>query len=252
MPWIIAGGAIIGGILASGSSSDAADTQAAATTAAAQLQAETTQAQIVAQQQAAAQQREDLQGAVAFGQGFEGQAQQAFQQQQSLFGPDAGNQIMQNPMFQAIQAENQRNILANQSLGGRLNTGETPQFLQDSALRTGFDILNQERQAAIANSQSLLNPVAMGFTAAAGQGQGGVQTGANIAGTMQQGVANQNAFNTSGAQAIAANQIAQGNIAGSVLEDITTSIAQAAGQPTASQSPGATSNQGENLATGGF
>ena len=69
---------------------------------------------------------------------------------------------------------------------------------------------------------------------------------------MQSGVSNQNAFNTSGAQAIAANQVAQGNIAGGVINDLSGTIGQAIGRPTTGQTVGVTGNQGENLATGGF
>ena len=163
------------------------------------LQARSETSQLAALSAGEAQNRQDLQGAVDFGSGMQPGYQNAMAQQASLFGAGAGDQIMNNPMFQAIQAKNQQDILANQSLGGRLNTGETPQFMQESALRTGFDVLNQERQAALQNSQSFLNPIQMGFNAAANQGQASMQTGANLANTMQGSVANQNQINTNAA-----------------------------------------------------
>ena len=177
----------------------ASDMQLSAANSASQLQAGSEAKQLAAQQAGALTNRQDLQGAVDFGASMQPGYQTAMDQQASLYGAGAGDQIMNNPMFQAIQKQNQEAILSNQSLGGRLNTGETPQFMQDSALRTGFDVLNQERQAALQNSQSFLNPMQMGFNAAAMQGQGSMQLGNNMANTMQNSVGNQNMYGTNAA-----------------------------------------------------
>jgi hypothetical protein len=177
----------------------ASDMQLSAANSASQLQAGSEAKQLAAQQAGALANRQDLQGAVDLGASMQPGYKTAMDQQASLYGAGAGDQIMNNPMFQAIQKQNQEAILSNQSLGGRLNTGETPQFMQDSALRTGFDVLNQERQAALQNSQSFLNPMQMGFNAAAMQGQGSMQLGNNMANTMQNSVGNQNMFGTNAA-----------------------------------------------------
>ena len=143
---------------------EAAAVQAGAANNAAQLAADAT-----------AQQRQDLQPFTQFGSSFIDPAQQAVSHQQQLFGANAGNAIMQNPMFQAIQDQNQTNIMQNAAVRGRLDSGGTQTALQDSALRTGFDILNQERSAALANSSFLANLVGQGQSAAAGQGAAGIQ-----------------------------------------------------------------------------
>ena len=76
---------------------------------------------------------------------------------------------MQNPMFQAIQQQNQTDILQNAAVRGRLGTGGTQTHLQDAALRTGFDVLNQERAAQLQNVGVLQNLVNQGQAAATGQ-----------------------------------------------------------------------------------
>jgi len=178
LPLILGGAALIGGIASGVSQANAAEraaqTQADAATEAARLQAESTRQQIAAQQQAAAQQRADLQPFTQFGASFIDPTQQAVAQSQQLFSDPTS--IMQNPMFQALQQQAQTDILQNAAVRGRLGTGGTQQHLQDAALRTGFDVLNQERNAQIQNIGLLQGLVGMGQNAAAAQGAGALQT----------------------------------------------------------------------------
>jgi len=187
----------------------AAQVQSDAALSASQLQSASTTEQIQAQQAAAAQQRQDLDPFTQFGASFIDPAQQAVQQSQQLFNDPAS--IMSNPFLQALQGQAQTNILQNQAVRGRLGTGETPQFLQDAAIRTGFDVLNQERQAQMGNVSMLQNLVAGGQSAAAGQGQGALATGANIANTQQQGVFGQNQLTTDAAAAQAGGIVGASN-----------------------------------------
>ena len=151
-------------------SRDAAAIQADAATNAAQLAADAT-----------AQQRADLQPFTNFGSSFIDPAQQAVADQQNLYGANAGEDLMNSSMFKAITDQNQTNIMQNSALRGRLDTGGTQTALQNSALTTGYDILNQERNAALANSSFLSNLVGQGQNAAASQGAAGI-TGAQIEG----------------------------------------------------------------------
>ena len=139
---------------------------AAEEAAAAQQQAALNAAQLTAQ--ATALQREDLQPFTQFGSGFIDPAQQAVTQSQQLFSDPSS--IMQTPFFQALQNQAQTDIMQNAAVRGRLDTGGTQQHLQDSALRTGFDILNQERNANLANVGMFQSLVNQGQSAAAGQG----------------------------------------------------------------------------------
>jgi len=136
----------------------AAQIQADAATNAAQMTADAT-----------AQQRQDLEPFTQFGSSFIDPAQQAVAQSQQLFGAGAGNAIMNNPMFQALQGQAQTDIMQNAAVRGRLGTGGTQQHLQDSALRTGFDVLNQERMANMQNVGMLQGLVGQGQQAATGQ-----------------------------------------------------------------------------------
>lgn len=213
---------------------DAAQIQSDAALAAADLTAAATQDQIAAQQQAAATQRADLQPFTQFGSSFINPAQQAVAQSQQLFTDPTS--IMQNPMFQAIQQQNQTDILQNAAVRGRLGTGGTQTHLQDSALRTGFDVLNQERQAQMANVSMLQNLVNQGQAAAAGQGAAALQTGQGISGALQSGAAGQNAFNTSAAAANAAGTIGAANAqaagTGNLINLGITGLGAAFGAPT--------------------
>jgi len=151
-----------------------------------------------------------------FGQGMMGMANDAFAQQQALMGQGGADQVMNSPMFQALLAKSQQDIMSNQAARGRMGTGETPMFMQDAALRTGYDVLQGERQAALANTQSLMNPINLGFGAAGQIGQGQI----NTAGQIGQGIFNtagqigQGQYNTAGqigqSQFNTANQIGQG------------------------------------------
>jgi hypothetical protein len=197
-------------------------TQADAAIEAAQIQADaaqqgiaaqqlSTDKQLAAQQQAAATQRADLQPFTQFGSSFIDPAQQAVAQSQNLFGAGASDAVMNNPMFQALLGQAQTDIMQNAAVRGRLGTGGTQQHLQDAALRTGFDVLNQERNANLANVSMLQNLVGMGQNAATGQGQGALMTGSNLANTMQSGTVNMNDLLTSGAASTAAGTIGAAN-----------------------------------------
>jgi hypothetical protein len=117
---------------------------------------------------ATALQREDLQPFTEFGSSFIDPAQQAVGQSQELFSNPSS--IMSNPFFQALQGQAKTDILQNAAVRGRLGTGGTQTHLQDAALRTGFDVLNQERGAQLQNVGMLQSLVGQGQNAAAGQG----------------------------------------------------------------------------------
>lgn len=134
----------------------AAKISAGAATNAAQMTADAT-----------ALQRQDLQPFTDFGSSFIDPAQQAVAQSQGLFTDPSS--IMQNPFFKALRDENRTSILQNAAIGGRLGTGGTEQHLQDSAIRTGFDVLNSERNANLQNVQMFQGLVGQGQNAAANQ-----------------------------------------------------------------------------------
>lgn len=161
--------------------------QADAAQEAGQLQYQATQQGIANQQAAQQQMREDLMPFTQFGTGMIGGAQQAYDQSAGLFGPNAGEQVMNNPMFQAIQGQVQNDILSNQAVRGRLGTGETPMFMQDAALRTGFDILGSERNAALQNRASMMQALGLGQSSVAQVGQSGMASAGNIANLLGQG-----------------------------------------------------------------
>ena len=231
---ILGGASIVGSAISGGRQANAAEEaarlQANAATEAARLQAQSTEQQIAAQQAAAAQQRQDLQPYAHFGQSFMDPTQAAVANLQSLYTDPTS--IMQNPMFQAIQAQNQQDIMQNAAVRGRLGTGGTQQHLQDAALRTGFDVLNQERSAQLQNIAALQGLVGMGQNAAASQGAGALQTGANIANTMQTGTANQANLTTDAAAALAAGEIGQANAFSNAVGGVVGGIGTIFGAPT--------------------
>ena len=188
---------------------EAAQIQANAANQAAQATAQATQDQIAAQQAAAAQQRADLQPYSQFGQGFMGQANQAVGNVQGLMNDPMS--IMQNPMFAAIQDDVRRQNLQNAAVGGRLGTGGTMAGLESSALRTGFDILNNERSAQMQNVGMLQGLVGMGQNAATNQGMGALQTGQGVSNAIGSGNLAQQDFLTSGAAANAAGVMGEAN-----------------------------------------
>lgn len=163
MSWIVAG---VVGVSAAGSIYSS-NKNAEAAENAANIQADSAKEAAAMQAAATERQRQDLMPFADLGKQAIPMQQQAMANQQALFNDPMS--VMQNPMFQAIQQQNQQNIMQNSAIRGRLDTGGTQTALQDSALRTGFDILNQERNAALANSASLLNQVTVGSNAAAGQ-----------------------------------------------------------------------------------
>lgn len=164
---------------------EAAQIQADAALEAAGMTQESVREQIAAQQAALATQREDLQPFTQFGSSFIDPAQQAAMNAQQLFSDPTS--IMSNPMFQAIQEDTRRQNVQNAAVRGRLGTGGTAAGLEQSALRTGFDILNSERSAQLQNAGFLANLVGMGQSAAAGQGAAALQTGQGIASSLGQG-----------------------------------------------------------------
>lgn len=162
-------------------------TAADAAEEAGQLQYQATQDAIAQQQAAQEQLQQNLQPYMSFGQGFIPQVQQSFAQGAELYGPGASDAIMNNPMFQAIQNQVQQDILGNQAVRGRVGTGETPMFLQDAALRTGFDILNSERNANTMRTNQLLQALGIGQSSAAGVGNAGLQTAGQVGSLLTQG-----------------------------------------------------------------
>lgn len=192
---------------------EAAEAAAAIQAEAALAQAEATKestAMVVAEQEAAREQaREDLAPFVQFGQQGMAGANRAIQASQQLFNDPMA--IMQNPMFAAIMADNQRNIMQNAAARGRLGTGGTAEALQNAALRTGFDILNTERNAMLNNARFMTDVVGMGQSAAAGQGATSMQAGSNIANSLMAGQNAQTNLITGAANAQAAGTVGAAN-----------------------------------------
>ena len=193
---------------------EAADIQAQAALAQAEAIKEATGMTVEEQRLAREQSREDLQPFVDFGAGFMGQAQDAVSVSQGLFADPSS--IMQNPFFNAMQEDVRRQNLQNAAVGGRLGTGGTMQALENSALRTGFDILNAERSAQLQSATFLSNLVGQGQNAAAGQGASSMNAAAQIGNATMTGnqIAGNFATNAANAQAAgivgAANAEAQG------------------------------------------
>ena len=175
-------------------------TQADAALAAADVQTQTGQAQAANLLAREGEITGQFQPFADFGAGLIPGAQQAFGQQQALFGPQAGANLLQSDTFQALLGRGQEDILGRQAALGRVGTGETQGFLQENALRTGFDVLNQERQAALANTQSFLGGV--------GQGQ---QAAGGIASALQNSILNQANLQTGAAAAEAGGLIGAAN-----------------------------------------
>lgn len=221
---LIAGGIGLAGNIISGNKQAKAAKQAAATQAdaamyAADRQAESEAAQLAAQQQALAKQQALMSPYNEFGQSFMGQTQQAAEGLGQLYSNPTS--IMKNPMFQAIQNQAQTDIMQNAAVSGRLGTGGSQVALQDSALRTGFDVLNQER-AAQSNYLSMMQGlVAGGQNAAAGMGAGQLQSGANMANTMQNSILNQNNLTVGAANAQAAGIMGAANAQSDMISGIT-------------------------------
>jgi len=193
---------------------DAANIQAQAALAQAEATKEATAMTVEEQRLAREQSRADLQPFKEFGTGFMGQTQDAVNASQALFNDPTS--IMQNPMFVALQEETRRQNLQNAAVSGRLGTGGTLAGLESAALRTGFDVLNQERNAQLQNASFLSNLVGMGQNAAAGQGAASMQAGGNIGNLTMQGnqIAGNQAIGAANAQAAgvvgAANAQSQG------------------------------------------
>lgn len=158
-------------------------------------QAEAIQQGSAAQQQAAReamdlqnqqlqQFREDLQPFRQFGLNLLPQAE-------SLFGMDAGKQILNDPVFQALSGEARNQIEQRAAARGRTMLPETDMALQNALLTTGAGLLGQ-RQG------SLLSALGIGQNAAAMTGSAGMQ-GAQQAGNLLQQIANSQAASLTGA-----------------------------------------------------
>lgn len=188
---------------------EAADIQARAALAQAEATKEATAMAVGEQREAREQARADLDPFRLFGQGFMGTASDAITGSQELFNNPMS--IMQNPMFQAIQEDTRRRVMQNAAVGGRLGTGGTVEALETSALRTGFDVLNSERNTMLNNARFMADIVGMGQNAAAGQGSASLDSGTNISNAISQG--NQVAGNlaTSAANAKAAGIVGAAN-----------------------------------------
>lgn len=254
---LLAGGSALAGLAGSAmqgnAAKDAARTQAGAANNAAQLQYQASQDAIASQEAAAQQQRQDLSPYAQFGLGVMPQLQQSMQQGQELFGPNAGDQVMNNPMFQALQQQAQTDIMGNQAIRGRLGTGETPQFLQDSALRTGFDVLNQERNANLQQQSMMANLMGMGQSAAAGQGAASMNAAGNIGSIGMNGAAAQGGYMTDAAAASAAGTMGQANAFSNGLNSLMGAggmLLGGIGQPTVSQNVSAGMNSNFNYGKG--
>jgi hypothetical protein len=160
-------GTVLGGDAAD-AAKEAAEIQAAAGIAAAEAMKESTAMTVEEQRLAREQAREDLMPFTEFGAGFMDSVTGATADVDRLFTNPTS--VMENPMFTALMDDVRRQNLQNAAVGGRLGTGGTEIALQDAALRTGFDILNTERGAALNRANMFTNLVGMGQSAAAGQG----------------------------------------------------------------------------------
>lgn len=205
-------GNIVGGITgenAADAAIEAAGIQSNAAIAQAQATKESTVMQVEESRLAREQARGDLQPFVDYGAGFMDMAKGAVDSTQTLFNDPTS--IMANPMFMALQEDTRRQNLQNAAVGGRLGTGGTLAGLEQSALTTGFDILNSERNAQLQNASFLSNLVGGGQNAAAGQGSASMTAGGNIASSMSTG--NQVAGNQliGGANAQAAGVVGAAN-----------------------------------------
>lgn len=181
-------GQILGGLTgenAANAAKEAAGIQADAALAQAEATKEATAMSIEAQKEAREQARADLAPFVQRGAGYMGAERQAVAQSQQLFNDPTS--IMQNPMFAAIQEDVRRQTMQNAAASGRLGTGGTLQALETNALRTGFDVLNSERQAQLQNAGFLANLVGQGQSAAAGQGATAIQSGQGISSALMRG-----------------------------------------------------------------
>ena len=211
IPLILAGLGIANAAQKANAAKRAGAVQSAAATQAATDIAASEQEQLAALQTGQQAQQQTLDPYNQFGQGMMGMANDAFAQQQALMGAGGGDQVMNSPMFQALLAKSQQDIMSNQAARGRMGTGETPMFMQDAALRTGYDVLQGERQAALANTQSLMNPINLGFGAAGQIGQGQYGLGQNQAQTMMNSVIGQTGYNTDAAAATAGGTMGASN-----------------------------------------
>lgn len=128
--------------------------------------------------------REDLQPYRQFGVNLLPQAE-------SLFGMDAGKQILNDPVFQALSAEARNQIEQRAAARGRTMLPETDIALQNAMLTTGAGLLGQ-RQG------SLLSALGIGQNAAAMAGSAGMQS-AQQAGNLLGQIANAQAAGLTGA-----------------------------------------------------
>lgn len=201
---------------------------------------------------AAAQQVADYEGQITgqfqpysqFGQGLMPMAQQAYEQNQALYGAGAGDAVMNSPMFQALLGQANEEIMGRQAALGRVGTSGSQEMLQDAALRTGYGVLQQERQANLANIGSLMGGVGMGQQAAG-----------SIANALQNSLTQQTGYTTDAAAARAAGLVGAANAkaqgAGNVLGLGTTLLTGGFSNPFGGMAP-AVGNTGASLIGGNF
>lgn len=177
----------------------AAGVQAAATREAAQLQKETTEKQIEFQKESRDIARGDLAP-------FKEAGQSVLDPLTALI-TDPNKQaefVLNNPFFNALSKESERNILQNQAAKGKVGSGETAEALQNSLVLLGADLLNTQV------TQSM-NLATLGQNAAAGQGTITQNAASNISNIAQTGANNQSELITSGAAATAAGIVGAQN-----------------------------------------
>jgi hypothetical protein len=188
-------GNIVGGITGAKQAGEAA--QSAANT-----QAASADKGIAAQQQALEQLRQTLAPYVGAGTGALGAQQNLLGLNGSGAQQTAIDGIQNGAQFKSLQAQGNDAILQNASATGGLRGGNT----QAALAQFSPNLLNQLIQQQYSNLGGLTS---IGQNAAAGTGNAGLQTGANVAQLLQQQGA-----------ALAGGQIAQGSVARQGFSDL--------------------------------
>lgn len=125
-------------------------------------------------------------------------------QQQAIAG------IESSPLFQSLMRQGEQGILQNASATGGLRGGN----VQGALAQFRPAMLNQQIQQQLANFAGLAS---LGQSAAAGTGNAGIQTGANVANLLRDTGQAQGAASIAGANALGSGIASLGNILGSVI-----------------------------------
>lgn len=197
---------------------EAAAIQAAAANSAADATLKATEMTVEEQRLAREQSRADLQPFTDFGSSFMDPTKSAVASAQTLFNDPSS--IMENPFFTAMQDDVRRKNLQNAAVGGRLDSGGTVAGLEESAMRTGFDILNSERTAQLQNATFLSNLVGGGQNAAAGQGASSMNAAGQIGSATMAGNNTANNFTTNAAAATAAGVVGSANAESQAINNL--------------------------------